>query len=175
MGAMIILQSMLATPRTSAFLDYIKLHYTYDPDTGIVCRDGMPNGVRHKKQNYIRCEPYIDGIQHRFSAHQVGWYLTYGEWPHLIDHIDHDGSNNKLSNLRLATVAQNGHNRKKCKIKTTSKYKGVSKFRSGWRASLCYQGKFLLIGQYTTEWDAAVAYNTKALELFGEFALLNLK
>ena len=63
----------------------------------------------------------------------------------------------------------------------SSKYKGVmlDKRRQGqgktdvWRSYIKKRGKVSHIGFFEREEEAAVAYNLKALELFGEFAKLN--
>jgi hypothetical protein len=92
----------------------------------------------------------------------------------VCDHIDHDGLNNRRSNLRLCTRAQNNRNQRPRRGKK-SRYKGV-----GWnskRKVFCvgirWQGKRIHIGRFTDEIAAAKAYDKKAVELFGEYAYLN--
>ena len=55
-------------------------------------------------------------------------------------------------------------------------YKGVClcKKSNKWRATIMIDGKNKHLGLFTNEEDAAQAYNTKAIELFGEFANLNI-
>ena len=55
----------------------------------------------------------------------------------------------------------------------TSQYKGVSKHKGIGQARVCFQGKDYNIGSYDSGKEAPVAYNTKALELAGEYAYLN--
>lgn len=96
-----------------------------------------------------------------------------------VDHIDRNKLNNQKSNLRLATQNQNRRNTPKFKTSrgkpTTSNYKGVSldKRTNRWNAYIGHNSKFIYIGCFGSEIEAAKAYNAKALELFGEFALLN--
>ena len=92
----------------------------------------------------------------------------------LIDHIDHNKLNYQRSNLRLATDSQNSANRKKY-YNTSSSYKGVSwhKTKRKWIAQVGNAGKKLHLGTFNSELEAAKAYNKSAIELFGEFALLN--
>ena len=92
----------------------------------------------------------------------------------MCDHIDHNGLNNRKSNLRLCTPAQNVHN-KRPQRDSSSKYKGVGwKKRSRkWEARIRFQGKLYHLGDFTDEIKAALAYDDKAIELFGEFAYLN--
>jgi hypothetical protein len=46
----------------------------------------------------------------RVLAHRVVWKMVHGEEPRMIDHIDGDRSNNRLSNLRSVTQFENGKN-----------------------------------------------------------------
>lgn len=103
----------------------------------------------------------------------------------LADHIDHNGLNNQKCNLRICSHSENMRNRKSCQ-NSTSKYLGVNwekrryykngvrKDYPGWKASLKFNKKNVFIGMFKDEKDAALAYNKKATELFGEFANLNI-
>jgi hypothetical protein len=93
-------------------------------------------------------------------------------WPR-VDHIDCDGLNNRRSNLRAATQQENLRNTRK-RAGTTSQYKGVWLHAPGrWRAAINIDGVKRYLGLYRSETEAAVAYDTAARELFGEFARLN--
>lgn len=91
-----------------------------------------------------------------------------------VDHVNGNGLDNRRCNLRECTHAQNMQNR----IKTvgSSKYKGVTwnKQSSLWASSIRHCYKAIFIGYFKNEEDAARAYNVKALELFGEFANINI-
>jgi hypothetical protein len=152
--------------------------YTYHPDTGLVYKGDKIAG--RPLLDYLRItvhakEPGYIGVQCNVAAHCLAWYLTHGEWPMRdVDHIDGNGTNNKLNNLRLATRSQNGANRGKsggC----SSQYKGVSYRRqdSCWSAYINFQGKRTVLGRFHTEIGAAMAYDAMARQLFGEYALLN--
>lgn len=93
----------------------------------------------------------------------------------IPDHHDGDGLNNQRSNLRVGNMKDNSANRSKVRSKCSSKYKGVSwhKASSYWRASIKKNQKWMHIGSFQTEEDAAKAYDKKASELFGTFAKLN--
>ena len=90
------------------------------------------------------------------------------------DHKNHDGLDNRRCNLRLCTNAQNMYNQR-LRIGCSSVYKGVSWNRNNgkWRADIQFEGRLRHIGYYDYQIDAAIAYDDKALELFGEFAYLN--
>ena len=79
-------------------------------------------------------------------------------------------------NLRETTHAQNQRN-KKARETGTSRYKGVTlrKSYTKWRATIILNKKYIHIGYFINEIDAAKAYDEKAKELFGEFAWLNFK
>jgi hypothetical protein len=93
-----------------------------------------------------------------------------------IDHINGNPLDNRKINLRLCTTQENQRNRKSNETnKKISKYKGVSKsLNKYWRSYIYLNGKQINIGSFKTEIEAAQAYNKKAIELFGEFARLNV-
>lgn len=76
----------------------------------------------------------------------------------VVDHIDNDKSNNKLSNLQLITQRQNASKDRK---NTTSKYTGVcwEKFTNKWVAHITINGKNKKIGRFEKEIEASNAYN----------------
>lgn len=90
----------------------------------------------------------------------------------MWDHKDGDGLNNRRYNLRLSTRGQNRQNSQKVKI-GASKFKGVLRHRENWKACIKSKGINYHIGCFSTELEAAKAYDTKAKELFGEFARPN--
>lgn len=100
------------------------------------------------------------------------------EDPRVVDHEDDNGLNNQKYNLRIASVAENSRNRKKPNLETSSIYKGVVLDRNAklkkWMAQIGYKSKTIKIGRYITQEEAALAYNKKAIELFGKFASLNI-
>jgi hypothetical protein len=94
-------------------------------------------------------------------------------WP-LVDHINGDGTDNRRSNLRKATVGQNNANVRK-RIGTSSQYKGV-RWRTDtrrWQARIRAARELRHLGFFSDEMDAAVAYDDAARIAFGEFARLN--
>ncbi len=98
-----------------------------------------------------------------------------------IDHIDGNGCNNQIENLRAASALQNMWNQKKRK-NCSSIYKGVywDKAQGKWRAQIaCGEvlnnglHKRVYIGRFDIEEDAAREYDKFAKKHFGEFAKLN--
>ena len=46
-----------------------------------------------------------------YRVHRIVWLLKYKELPSgFIDHIDHNGFNNRISNLRVVTAEENNKN-----------------------------------------------------------------
>ncbi len=92
-----------------------------------------------------------------------------------VDHINGNGLDNRRSNLRLATYTENAQNRRKARGTFSSQYKGVywCAPTKKWRAQVQPNRTSVYLGQFDTEESAAKAYDAKARELFGAFALLN--
>lgn len=90
------------------------------------------------------------------------------------DHRNGDCLNNQRFNLRPATTAQNNHNQRP-RHGTSSRYKGVVWHRrvAKWQASIKLDGRFIYLGVFTSEEEAALAYNAAAFEAWGEYAWLN--
>lgn len=105
------------------------------------------------------------------AAHRIAWEMVNGPIPLKaeIDHRDGDATNNRLSNLRLATRNQNMFNRP-CSITNTSGRKGVKRVGTKFQATISAYGQTVNLGRHETEELAAEAYDKKALELHGEFA-----
>jgi hypothetical protein len=93
----------------------------------------------------------------------------------VIDHINHDSMDNRQTNLRAATMAQNMRNRRKSSRSSSSKYKGVyrSKNKRKWIATIRFEGKLIYLGTFLNDIDAAKAYDEAAKKYHGEFACLN--
>jgi hypothetical protein len=89
-----------------------------------------------------------------------------------IDHINRNPLDNRRANLRVCTRSQNEANKPPRKG-GTSRYKGVSKSRSGWFVSIRRNGKSVYVGLFQNEAEAGAAYDRAALDVFGEFAYLN--
>ena len=113
----------------------------------------------------------IDGEDH--YEHVLAWFYVTGVWPStLVDHKSRNSLDNRFSNLRLATQAQNTANRSFTKNDTG--FKGVHKARNGrFRAIITVRGRRINIGTFDTAAIAATHYDQKAIEVFGSFAATN--
>lgn len=149
----------------------------YDSETGVfarrVQRGGQHSGsvagtvFRHKNRRttYIRIN--IDGVLH--LAHRLAWLYVNGERVAEIDHLDGDGTNNRLSNLRQASRSENGANVAMYRNNVCG-FKGVSAHGRGWRAEIMKGLKKIYLGTFDTPEKAHAAYCAAAERLFGEFA-----
>jgi hypothetical protein len=130
-------------------------------------------GGKDKSYVYAVRRKRVGGKREHILMHRQIMGLKKGD-NFDIDHINHNGLDNRKCNLRVCSRSQNQHNRKSS-INSSSIYKGVSwdKDRSMWRATIADNSTDFQLGRYLTEIEAAEAYNRKAIELFGEFAFLN--
>lgn len=89
-----------------------------------------------------------------------------------VDHINHDGLDNRYDNLRLATISQNQMNR--LVVLNRYGYKGVRLGYGGkFYSSVKKDKKNYCTKVYETVTEAAMAYDRLARELFGDRASLN--
>ena len=142
--------------------------FDYNPDTGQLYSKVTHRNVGH---HYGKCYlgVWLEGTS--WPAHRVAWLITYGEWPdEQIDHINGDGRDNRLHNLRQATATQNLRNRG-CFKNNKLGVKGVCQIGpDNYRAQLWKDGKFILAKQgFKTAAEASAAYEAAALEAFGAF------
>lgn len=88
-----------------------------------------------------------------------------------IDHIDGDGLNNRKSNLRHCSRAENCRNVRRGSIKGVhiDKRKLLRKYM----AKITSNGKTTFLGMFSTAAEAGMAYNEAAKKLHGEFASIN--
>ena len=94
-----------------------------------------------------------------YRAHRLAWLYVHGCFPrHQIDHIDGDGTNNKLGNLRAVTPKQNGRNLR-LNIRNKSGFTGVTwrRAKSIWTAQIKVSGKNMHLGCFKTIVDAVAA------------------
>jgi hypothetical protein len=127
--------------------------------------------VRWHQSYYAVRGVWSDGRCRMELMHRVLTDAAPGE---QVDHRDGDGLNNCRANLRIASHAQNQHNRGPLRT-NASGYKGVH-FRldnHNWRAVIIANRRTYRLGVFATAEEAAHAYDAAALKLHGPFARLN--
>lgn len=147
----------------------------YEPDTGEFywikavnsrSRPGKRAGCVDAEGEYRKIR--LD--KKEYSEHRLAWFYVHGVWPkQLIDHIDNNGLNNKLTNLREANHRQNGCNRSLGR-NNTSGAKGVIRRGKRFEAQVRSHGKFVYCGMHDTLEEAKEARDEAAARLHGEFA-----
>lgn len=90
------------------------------------------------------------------NAHQVAFAISHGFIPEVIDHINGEKSDNRLSNLRAATVALNNKNAPRRRDNTSGVTGvGFDLRNNRWVAYINRAGKFSRVGRFAT-FEAAV-------------------
>lgn len=111
--------------------------------------------------------------RHIFMARLV-MEAPHGSW---VDHIDHNTLNNQKSNLRFCNRSESSMNQCKRSDQASSKFKGVHwcTNQRRWIALIYLKKKRIHIGSFRQEEDAARAYDSAAVRLFGKFAYPNFQ
>ena len=130
----------------------------YDPETGAFSwldtqRAGHIAGCKTKDGYWqIRFEG------RSYYAHRLAWLYVRGEWPSShLDHRDGDRSHNAISNLRLASVAENAQNRLAQRNNKTG-YLGVCKRGRSYIAQIQAYGVHVILGYRDDPAEAHALY-----------------
>lgn len=136
---------------------------------GRFARPGQMVGGSNQSQNRSQ----IRLGKTRVLVHHVVWFLFHGYWPsdreEWIDHRDGDHNNNVIENLRVCTPGQNNTNR----VNEGKYSKGVSKQSGRYRANIMKDGNKFFLGSYSTQEEAAAAYEGASRVLHGEFSIFH--
>jgi len=145
-------------------LDYAKRNFVYTPETGQITSRGK--AVGSIKGGYLA----IAVRSRTVMAHRLAWLLHYEEEPpEVIDHRDGDPLNNRIDNLRSASVSQNAFNKKKASNNTTG-IKGVSVAHGGRYRVRVQAGHIALRSEASSLSEARETRQRLAELLHGEFA-----
>lgn len=169
--------------------DFWAERVTYNAETGVMTWRNRPRShfrsdkcwnhfnnvyanrsVGRETHGYLRFGLTHEGKMHNFYVHRIAYLISTGEMPEFVDHIDGNGLNNQLSNLRRATFQENLRNvpaRKHNKLGV----KGVRLNRHGrYVARMTIDRKSVQIGVFRTLEAARAAYNAAANAVHGQFA-----
>ena len=115
---------------------------------------------------------YVDTIRKTsVLLHRVIMDAKPGE---IVDHRNRDVLDNRRSNLRIATKAQNNANSApRARNKTGIKGAYWDARRCKWRATITVNKRQLWLGYFDSAVEAGLAYDRAAREAFGEFAFVN--
>jgi len=148
----------------------LKELFSYDPETGVFTRKvtygrwkaGMVAGTY--AHGYVQIN-----IDHKlYYAHRLAWLYVHGEYPSGdIDHIDHNTSNNSMSNLRNITTGENLQNQIVAKKNNQSRFLGVHFHaeKKKYQARIQVAGKQRHLGYFDTPEFAYSAYVSAKREL----------
>lgn len=115
----------------------------------------------------------IVNIGATYLQHRLVWLLYHGEWPKgLVDHINLDKLDNRISNLRTVNYSQSNANRRGSSRKKVGSLKGASFLQSKkvWRSCIKIDGKVKNLGNYRTELEAHLVFCAAVKLRHGSFA-----
>lgn len=151
----------------------------YDPETGVFTwkkRCGDDHGTKifngkfsGKTAKNIDVQGYVViQIKGRtYKAHRLAWLLVHGRFPPQgMDHLNRVRTDNRIANLREASVAENGKNRS-MSSNNTSLFTGVrwNKKHAKWYASIRVNRKLKHLGSFESYYDAIAARMKANVEL----------
>lgn len=159
---------------TELTLELVNKLFRYDKETGDLIRKvsvrkgsetvqivGSDDG-----QGYLKTSIKGD----KYFNHRIIFFMHHGFLPPCLDHIDTNKSNNRIENLRPATLSQNQHNAG-IRKDNTSGVKGVTWHigRNKWLGQVWYNGTNNYIGSYDSLSEATTAVHKAREQLHGEF------
>jgi hypothetical protein len=159
-------------------VDLLNHLFEYDKETGNLIWKIKPSSRGHHVKagdiaGTLKSHGYLCvGINYNsYRAHRLIFLMHKGYLPKTIDHINGDKLDNRIENLRAATVGQNQHNRK-TNANNTSGYKGVSwnKRMKKWAARITLERKSIHLGYFANVEEAAEVVRKAREELHGSFA-----
>lgn len=142
----------------------LKNLFSYSEDTGRFLRLYQPaRGLKNNPTGSVAGNGYL---QLKFGGkvyaqHRLAWLYVYGKLPDgVIDHINGDRADNRISNLRDVDQSTNLQNRRAPKKTSAHQLLGVSfdKRRGMFVSRIRVNGKNISLGQWATDSEAHIAY-----------------
>lgn len=145
--------------------------FLFDQETG-----NFYHKATGKKAGYCRPNGYIYiGIEGTaYGAHRLAYLLSFGIDPkeHFVDHINHNPSDNRPKNLRLASLQNNTRHTQKARKDSKTGERGV-RWRERdkvWYAQITLNGKKKYLGSFQSKDEAAIAAKDARKLYFKEFS-----
>jgi len=167
-------------------VDYVRSILDYDPETGIFIWKVRPlNHFKNKRSCAVWNARYSNKIAGKLAkngyisisinnvsyyAHRLAWlFINNSHAKENIDHINMKKTDNRIKNLRIATIDENNRNtRSKRKSHLP---KGVYKIKDKkYISSITFNSKQKHLGTFNCPAAASFAYQIASDIHFGEFA-----
>lgn len=151
---------------------------SYEPETGEfrwrVGRGGT--AVAGGRAGYTEPRGYRQiGVAGRlYWEHRLVWLYVNGTWPsNQIDHVNGVKGDNRIANLREATVSENGSNQRQARTDNKTGLLGVywNKEHKKFMAKIMFSGKHKYLGYFPTAEEAHQAYLKAKRELHSHCTL----
>lgn len=105
----------------------------------------------------------------RYRVHRLIFAFHYDVCPDILDHINGDKTDNRIENLRPATIVQNNVNRR-ANSNNKIGLKGVCFDQGKFKASIKINKRSKHLGYFKTPYEAHFAYICAAKSIYGDFA-----
>lgn len=168
--------------------DYVKIYF-YDKDNNkVTCYVDLEDWDRVRKHKYKWNVEYIHGIPYVTSCIYKGIMNNKPKYSIIllhrfilklsnkkqnkVDHINHNGLDNRKSNLRIISNENNLKNRKGKNKNNTSGYRNVSWCKSSkkWIVQLQINGKNKVLGRFDDVHEAGKFATKMRKKYYGEYA-----
>ncbi len=150
--------------------DDLHLYFIYDPATGWFTnrfsRGRASAGARAGSVTGHGYRRLTVGYE-RIYEHQAAWLYTHNILPTEIDHINGNGADNRITNLRPCDRSQNNVNRREPHPLRGAYYHAQS---GKWYSKIQVHGKVIFLGNYLTAEEAHKAFESAHVKYHGEFS-----
>ena len=142
--------------KTKPIPEEIKDYLSYNPETGELTWKKAPRFNINKGSKAGTIDKYghlkLSFKGKKYFAHRVAYYLYHGnlDTKLVVDHINHNKTDNRIENLRAVTKQGNTCHQ--------SQLKGAYQYRGKWCASIKLNYKNKHLGTFNTEEEAREAY-----------------